>query len=536
VSTEQAKVNVLLVDDRRSNMLALESSLHDAGLNLVPAYSGQEALRHLLHDDFAVIILDVQMPGMDGYETATLIRARARSQATPIIFITAASPSETHASQGYSLGAVDYIFRPVEPEILRSKVAVFVELFRKREEIRRQNDELDLRVQQRTAELARANEALQAEIVERQRVEEQRTQLLAREQQARAAAEVAEARYRNLFEGTADAILVVDTAGRCLDANPAATALLGYRRDELLDLGVRALAPCEANGSTETRDGAHFLCSGHWRGEFEARQKGGSVVPVEGQASAVELPTGTVHVVALRDISERRALERMQQDFIAMVSHELQTPLTSLKGWAQILQRKREYQAHAIDTIVNQANRLERLIGDLLAVARLEGGQLDLQRSEVDLTAVTRASAEQAAALTDKHAIRLDVPEEPVTGWWDRDRLAQILANLLSNAVKYSPEGGAVDVQIRRLDEEVVVAVQDHGVGIPAHALPHLFDRFYRVKSTARSTEGLGLGLYITSLLVGAHGGRIWVESAPGEGTTIKFSLPYGQPPSSAAA
>ena len=208
----ELNANILMVDDHPENLVALEAILDSLGQNLVKATSGMEALRCLLNQDFAVILLDVQMPGMDGFETATLIRQRPRSQYTPIIFITAINRSDTHVSRGYSLGAVDYLFKPVEPEILISKVAVFVSLHQKTAEVKQQakqleganieleteiksrqraeellrhaHNQLEIKVQERTAELAKANELLKAEIAERVRTEEAL-------QQAKEAAEVA---------------------------------------------------------------------------------------------------------------------------------------------------------------------------------------------------------------------------------------------------------------------------------------------------------------------------------------------------------
>jgi two-component system sensor histidine kinase/response regulator len=173
------KVSILLVDDRDDKRLSMEAIIEELGQNIVKASSGREALRCLLDQDFALILLDVNMPGMDGFETAHLIRQRKRSEHTPIIFVTGISDTETHLSRGYSLGAVDYILTPVVPEVLRAKVSVFVELFKvtqqvknQAEHLRRAHDELEVRVTQRTVELAVVNESLQAEIAERQRAEE----------------------------------------------------------------------------------------------------------------------------------------------------------------------------------------------------------------------------------------------------------------------------------------------------------------------------------------------------------------------------
>ena len=190
------QVDILLVDDHEENLLALEAILADAAYNLVRASSGRAALKEVLARDFAVILLDVAMPDLDGYETAELIRGRERSRQTPIIFLTANYRSDAHVFRGYSVGAVDYLFKPFNPEILRTKVAVFVELFQKREALKRQaqallraHDELEDRVRARTRELAAANESLRAEVEERKRIEADRLTLLQSEQAARAQAE-----------------------------------------------------------------------------------------------------------------------------------------------------------------------------------------------------------------------------------------------------------------------------------------------------------------------------------------------------------
>ncbi|TMQ35126.1 MAG: response regulator, partial [Planctomycetota bacterium] len=158
------EVNILLVDDQPKNLLALEAILAGSGRNLIKAHSGPEALRCLLRDDFALILMDVLMPGMDGFETAALIRERDRSSHTPIIFLTAAGMSETYMFKGYSVGAVDYLFKPIEPEVLRSKVTVFVDLFKKTQEIKRQSEQLrDFEQREHERQLAEAQQRWEAE-------------------------------------------------------------------------------------------------------------------------------------------------------------------------------------------------------------------------------------------------------------------------------------------------------------------------------------------------------------------------------------
>jgi signal transduction histidine kinase len=182
-------VNILVVDDRDENLMAVEAVLSDPGYRLVRARSGREALREVLEQDFALILLDVVMPGVDGYETATLIRERPRSRQTPIIFLTANDWGAQHVFRGYNVGAVDYLVKPVPADVLRSKVAVFVELFNRQEALRIGQEELEERIKERTRELAEANVALSAEIEERAKIERERVHLLRREQAARLEAE-----------------------------------------------------------------------------------------------------------------------------------------------------------------------------------------------------------------------------------------------------------------------------------------------------------------------------------------------------------
>jgi signal transduction histidine kinase len=184
-------VNILVVDDREENLVALEALLDDPGYRLVRARSGRAALREVLDQDFALILLDVVMPGVDGYETATLIRDRPRSRQTPIIFLTADDWAAQQVFRGYTVGAVDYLVKPVPPDVLRSKVAIFVELFRRQEALRIAQEQLEFRIAERTEELASANVALSTEIDERARIEKERVELLHREQAARLEAESA---------------------------------------------------------------------------------------------------------------------------------------------------------------------------------------------------------------------------------------------------------------------------------------------------------------------------------------------------------
>jgi PAS domain S-box-containing protein len=339
------------------------------------------------------------------------------------------------------------------------------------------------------------------------------------------AAQAAEARFRTLFQSVPDAILVADASARLLDANPAAVSLLGRTHEELRTLSVPDIVAAE-RAWTEAEFG-RFVQDGVWRSELDLRRGDGTLVPVEAQASAVALPDGTIYLSVLRDISERRQHDQQRQDFIAMVAHDLKNPLTTMKGYAQLLQRRGAYSERNVATIVSQANRLERLIDDLRDVARIDAGQLALDRAPVDLAALVRTNVEESRALSEAHTIDLETPDEPVIGAWDAGRLAQVIENLLSNAVKYSPDGGAIHVCVTANEHEAQLVVIDEGIGIPPEALARVFERFYRSDTgVAANRKGLGLGLYISKALVEAHGGTIAVEPLSPTGSAFSVTLP----------
>jgi len=338
--------------------------------------------------------------------------------------------------------------------------------------------------------------------------------------------QAAEARFRSLFEHVPDTILLADAEGRYLDANPAATLLLGYDRDELLRLSVPDVVAAEREWTAAEYE--TFTQTGLWRGELHLRRKDGALIPVEVRATAVDLPTGNVFISVARDISERRVHEQQQQDFLAMVAHDLRTPLTALKGYASLMQRRKAYNERSMAIMVAQAERLDRLVSDVLEVSRLDAHRLELHKSEVKLTHMVRQCVDEAEDVAERHPVRVELPDHPITGWWDSDRICQVIQNLVGNAIKYSPEGEGVVVRVEDGGDQARVSVRDRGIGIPAEALPRLFERFYRAENVqTASIKGLGLGLYIAKSLVEAHGGTMTVESALGAGSAFVFTLPY---------
>jgi signal transduction histidine kinase len=302
--------------------------------------------------------------------------------------------------------------------------------------------------------------------------------------------------------------------------------MLGYTRDECLAMRTQMLAEV-APGWSEA-DRRRLRAEGHWRGELKVRPKNRAPVAVEASVQRVEIDNDTLYLAALRDISERRFVERMQRDILSIVSHELRTPLTSLSGYAQLLKRKGAYEEEWVDALLAQTRHLDRLIADVLEVSRLQTGRLSLRRTELDLVGLAKTTAAQIQMDAPDHPIRVEAAGGPVVGRWDPNRLVQVLQNLLSNAAKFSPARTPIVVRVAALPEAARVSVHDEGAGIPAEALAWVFERFYQVNSQMARAKGLGLGLFVSKLLVEAHGGRIWAESAGnGQGSTFYFTLPY---------
>jgi PAS domain S-box-containing protein len=227
------------------------------------------------------------------------------------------------------------------------------------------------------------------------------------------------------------------------------------------------------------------------------------------------------------DITSRIIGETLQRETIAMVTHDLRNPLSAILAYAEMLQRPGVADPSFPEKIVAQARHMTRLLRDLSDFTHLATRALPLACETMDLVATARGAIEQAQAQTSLHTLRLVTTATELVGCWDADRVLQVFENLLSNAIKFSPEGGEITVHLEATEQEVLVGVQDTGLGIPAAVMPRLFDRFYRAEAVAQRIHGQGLGLAITRGLIEAHGGRIWAESdGEGQGSTFWFVLP----------
>jgi signal transduction histidine kinase len=397
-----APIQILIVDDEPKNLVVLETVLDDPDYRLVRAHSADEALLALVADQFALLILDIRMPGMTGFELADVIKKRKKTAQIPIIFLTAYYSEDQHVLEGYGSGAVDYLHKPVNPQILRSKVAVFAELYRK------------------SRDVVSANAALLAEVKERRKAEEQLRQLN----------ETLEQR-------------VID------------------RTDELH----------QAN--------------------------------------------------------------RLKDEFLAMLGHELRNPLAAIMNAVQVMHAFAGNPAKiskSVGLVDRQTRNLRRIVDDLLDVARVTRGKLELRKEPADIGQI-------AAQAVDVVRPMLGRPEEievrvltdsPLRIDADRTRLEQSIVNLLLNAIKFTGTGRKIRITVERRDMEALVSISDNGIGIAHDLLSRIFDLFTQAdRSLDRSQGGLGIGLYICKRLVELHGGSISASSdGAGHGAVFTIRLP----------
>jgi PAS domain S-box-containing protein len=479
--TLNQKTNILLVDDRRENLLALEGILKTLDQNLVQAMSGAQALKYLLRNDVAVILLDVEMPDMDGFQTATLIREREKTRHTPIIFLTAISKSDVHVSQGYSLGGVDYIFKPFAPDVLKSKVAAFVEMFKQRQDAQRQS-----------ALLKTERDFVSA-----------------------------------VLDTVASFVLVLDSEGRILRVNRAWEEMTGFKS---ADAKGNYLWDYVEDGE-QTKQflkaaRANAECEEYWLTKVKSRRR------VSWCATALGNDVrGVSHfVVTGRDITELRQRTEELEGFTYSVSHDMRAPVRAIDGFTRILieeySNSLDEEGRRLLAIVRQnTEKMGELIDGLLALSRL--GREKIIFTDIDMNQLAASAfEEQKAAGGPQRNIEFKLAQLPAA-YGDKRLITQVFQNLLSNAIKFTrrTEAPVIEVGYEKGSGEDIYFVRDNGVGFDMQHAQKLFGTFQRLHA-ANEFEGSGIGLATVQRIIARHGGRVWAEAKPNGGATFYFALP----------
>jgi len=523
----ESPVRILLVDDQPARLLTYESILSGLGVECVWAFSGTEALGRLLKDDFAVVLLDVNMPGMDGFEVARMVREHPRLERTPIIFVTAINVSELDQLRGYEVGAIDYIAVPVVPEILRSKVAVLVELHRRRDELRQLNHALAEARAQRDAEHAKALASKEAQL---RAVFEHPTAVI-----------VVLRAERNADDEVVDWIYHEANASTLALFATTREALIGRRLHEVLPPERAALARDRCTRVLLTGEAAHYESRFGQRDFLATMYSIGDDCVV---SSGVDVTERVRAEAAMRQLQEAlQETDRRKDEFLAMLAHELRNPVAPIGNVAEVLSRVLagdEEKRTLAEIIRRQAMHLSRLLDDLLDVARVTQGRIELRRTVEPLAGCIHQALETAQPLVREREHRFTVSEtfQTLHVNADRVRLVQAIGNIIINAAKYTPPGG--DIRIRTFSENnrVAIEVSDTGVGITPEFLPKVFDLFAQGdRSLDRSQGGLGIGLAVCKKLVEMHDGTVTASSAgPGRGATFTIRLPLAVAAPDAAA
>jgi signal transduction histidine kinase len=459
------------------------------------AFSGDEALRKAFKNRYALIILDVKMPDMDGFEVANHLAKYSKTKDIPIIFLSAANRDKRFIEQGYKSGGIDYVTKPVDMDILLLKVKNFYHLY------------------EQTLVLNAVQEDLKAEIERRKKAQ---YSLVVKANHLRL---ILEALPQIAFTVTPDGKIdfvnrnwftfsrTQDDFPECHPHDPAILATLKshIQKGTALEMEVR-IKPLDAQLYRY-----HLL----------------RIVPIE-EDQLIAQWVGT-----FTDIDDQKQLSQKKDEFLSIASHELKTPLTSMRGYVQLLNRSLKDEPHSkaykyMNRVEGQLNKLSTLVADLLDISKIDNGKLNVDHQFFDLDAVIDTVVDTMHQTQEKRILHIERAGEklgtPIFG--DEMRIEQVLMNFMSNAIKYGPDSDHIIIHTEKDDEEVKVSVQDFGIGVSPQNQAPIFDKFYRVEETSVRFQGLGLGLYICAEIIRQHQGKYGMTSKAGEGTTFYFTLP----------
>jgi PAS domain S-box-containing protein len=523
-------VKILLVDDLPENLFALEVILSTEDYLCVKANSGNDALKILLHEqDFAIILIDVQMPLMDGFETVELIRQIDKLQHVPIIFLTASMDNPAQIFKGYQTGAVDYMIKPLSPEILKAKVAVFVDLYKKNQELLAQAEQLKKLNNELTAQKLLSEYSL------------------------------------SLIEASHYPLFAISAEGKITDMNNASVNVTGISREKLIGTDF-------FDYFTEPQKAREVYQEVFEKGSAAdspliLRHKNGKLTDVLFNGSVYKDDKENVLgvVIVARDVTDQKRIEKelteakvfaelaaliaeeakskaedavkAKQQFLSNMSHEIRTPMNAIIGFTKVLIKTdlTDKQNEYFNAIKVSGDALIVLIDDILDLAKVDSGKMTFEQTPFKMATSLSAMLHLFETKIQEKNLKLvknydtKIPEVLIG---DPVRLHQIILNLVSNSVKFTTKG-KITVSAHLLSEEddkvtIGFAVADTGIGIDEEKIATIFENFQQATSgTSRLYGGTGLGLAIVKQLVETQGGTIDVKSQIDEGSTFSFQLSF---------
>ncbi|QQV04273.1 MULTISPECIES: ATP-binding protein [Chryseobacterium] len=487
---------ILIVDDNPSNLYSLKKLLESKDFEVDTADSGQQALGKALKNDYALIILDVQMPEMDGFEVAEALAGYSKTKDIPIIFLSAVNTEKRFITKGYASGGKDYVTKPVDPEILMLKVKTFYNLQEKNVEMKKAHQSLELEVKGR-----RESQVTMKSQIDHFHLMLESLPQIAFTMNEEGLIDFVNCKWyqystseKNFPETHPDDLNINEELERC------------RKKSKALDLEIRIK-------NIESGDFRYHLLR---------------VTPV------LEDNIAKRWVGTFTDIDAQKKVEKEKDEFLSIASHELKTPLTSIKAYIQLLDRKLKLSESSAESgfmvkVHDQIEKLNMLITDLLDVSKIENGKLKISKLPTNLENLIQNTIENILQ-TNENKVKIErhgiIPDILIP--LDAIRIEQVLINFLTNAIKYSPQNNQVIVTtfVDEEEQEVKVSVTDFGIGIPDYKQESVFQKFYRVDESSLQFQGMGIGLYICSEIIKQHHGNIGVSSIVDEGSTFYFTLP----------
>ncbi|MBD2260408.1 ATP-binding protein [Pseudanabaena sp. FACHB-2040] len=494
------QADILAIDDTPENLQLLSQLLTERHYKVRSVTKGSTALRAAQAAPPDLILLDVNMPQMNGYEVCQQLKADKRTRDIPVIFVSALGETLDKV-KAFQVGGVDYVTKPFQVEEVLARIETHLQLRSLQHQLQQQNTQLQQEIRDR---------------------------------------KLAEEKFAKAFRSSPNPITLTSLPDcEFIEVNPSFLRLSGYTREEVVGQRISDL-PLGLNPTAAAEGAVELSAAGvlHNR-EVDLRTKSGEIRTLLISVELIDLAGSPCALSVANDITERK---RLENEFISLVSHELRTPMNSVIGALDLLATGHlgtltEKGETLIQIAITNAERLIRLVNDILDLERMKSGQLTLQLQQCRVADLLHQAQAAMQGLAEPAQVQIEVDAVELEVWVDCDRILQLLTNLLSNAIKFSEPGNLIWLSASAEHQAIEppaalhICVKDQGRGIPTEKLHLIFERFQQVDaSDARRQSGTGLGLAICRQIVQQHGGRIWAESELGQGSTFHVTLPLSAP------